>query len=195
MDRVITMDISKMEAAIEAILFSLGEAVHINKLSEAIGQDVKTTRKIISNMSDRYEKENSGIQIISLEDSYQLCSKPEYYDYIKTVSYKVRELNLSDVLIETLSIIAYKQPITKAQIEEIRGVNSNHAVNKLIEYQLVEEKGRLNAPGRPVLFGTSEQFLRCFGFQSINQLPLPDEYQMEALQQEVLQDEQVKMVE
>lgn len=195
MDRVITMDISKMEAAIEAILFSLGEAVHINKLSEAIGQDVKTTRKIISNMSDRYEKENSGIQIISLEDSYQLCSKPEYYDYIKTVSYKVRELNLSDVLIETLSIIAYKQPITKAQIEEIRGVNSNHAVNKLIEFQLVEEKGRLNAPGRPVLFGTSEQFLRCFGFQSINQLPLPDEYQMEALQQEVLQDEQVKMVE
>lgn len=189
------MEINKLEGAIEAILFSLGDAVHINKLCEVLGQDKKTTKRIISNMSDRYEAENRGIRIISLEDSYQLCTKPEYYDYIKQISQKTREFSLTDVLIETLSIIAYKQPITKLHIEEIRGVNSNHAVNKLIEYQLVTEVGRLNAPGRPVLFGTTQEFLRCFGLQSVEQLPYLEESQLSILKNEVLEEVQMKLEE
>lgn len=172
------MEINKMEAIIEAILFSIGESVHINKIAEVINQDKKTTKLIISNMIDRYDEENHGIRIINFEDSYQLCTKAEYYDYIKQITNKTREFTLTDVLIETLSIIAYKQPITRAHIEEIRGVNTSHSINKLIEYQLITEVGRLNAPGRPILFGTSQEFLRCFGLKSLDQLPYLDEAEL-----------------
>lgn len=172
------MEINKIEAIIEAILFSTGEAVNINKIAEVINQDKKTTKLIISNMSNRYEEENHGIRIVNFEESYQLCTKEEYYDYIKQITNKTREFVLTDVLLETLSIIAYKQPITRAHIEEIRGVNTNHAVSKLIEYQLITEVGRLNAPGRPVLFGTSQEFLRCFGLQSLEQLPYIEEIEL-----------------
>ncbi len=189
------MELEKIEAAIEAVLFSIGDAVHINKLSEVLGQDKLTTKRIIANMCDRYEVENRGIRIIGIEESYQMCSKPEYYDQIRLVSQKTREFALTDVLIETLSIIAYKQPITKTHIEEIRGVNSNHAVNRLVEYQLVTELGRLNAPGRPVLFGTSQDFLRCFGFQSVDELPFLEESQLSILKNEVLEEVQLKLEE
>lgn len=187
------MEIDKIEAAIEAILFSVGEAVHIHKLAEAIGQDFKTTGRILSNMSDRYAQANRGIQLICLEDCYQLCSKPEYYDYIRHISFKNREFTLTDILVETLSIIAYKQPITKAHIEEIRGVNSSHAVNRLVEFKLVMEVGRLNAPGRPVLFGTSQEFLRCFGFQNLAQMPFIDESQLTLLEDDMQDEPQLKL--
>ncbi|PKM95835.1 MAG: SMC-Scp complex subunit ScpB [Firmicutes bacterium HGW-Firmicutes-1] len=188
------MEISKIEAAIEAVLFSIGDAIHINKLCEVLGQDKKTTKRIINNLCDRYEEENRGIRIIVLEECYQLCSKPEYYEFIKQISHKSREFSLTDVLVETLSIIAYKQPITKLHIEEIRGVNSNHAVNKLVEYQLITEVGRLNAPGRPVLFGTSQEFLRCFGLESVEQMPFLEESQLSMLKNEVLEEVQLKLV-
>lgn len=165
------MEINKIEAIIEAILFSTGAAVHINKIAEVIEQDLKTTRSILSSLSERYQKEHHGIKIICMDQSYQLCTKSEYYEHIKQITNKTPEFSLTEVLVETLSIIAYKQPITKSQIEEIRGVNTNHAVNRLVEYQLVTELGRLNAPGRPVLFGTSQEFLRCFGLESIDHLP------------------------
>lgn len=187
------MEIDKIEAAIEAVLFSVGEAVHVNKLAEVMGIDAKTMGRILSNMMDRFNKEPRGIQLICLEDCYQLCSKPEYYDYIRHLSQKNREYTLTDVLVETLSIIAYKQPITKSHIEEIRGVNSSHAVNKLVEFKLVTEVGRLNAPGRPVLFGTSQDFLRCFGFQSLEQLPFIDESQLTLLQEEIPAEAQMKL--
>lgn len=189
------MEIEKIEASIEAILFSMGDAVHINKLCEVLGQDKTTTKRIIANMCDRYEVENRGIRIITIEDCYQLCSKPEYYEQIRQISHKTREFSLTDVLIETLSIIAYKQPITKTHIEEIRGVNSNHAVNKLVEFQLVTELGRLNAPGRPVLFGTSQEFLRCFGFKSVEELPFLEESQLSLLKNEVFEEVQLKLEE
>lgn len=189
------MEIERIEAAIEAILFSIGDAVHIDKICEVIGQDKTTTKRIITNMRDRYYELNRGIQIINIEDSYQLCTKPEYYDAVRNISQKTREFVLTDVLIETLSIIAYKQPITKAQIEEIRGVNSNHAVNKLIEYQLVKEVGRLNAPGRPVLFCTTDDFLRNYGFRSIEELPTLKEEQLSEIKNEVNEEVQLKLEE
>lgn len=166
------MSIDKMYAVIEAILFTMGESVEVSKLAAAIEQDVPTTVKLIHNMMDRYEAENRGIKIIELEDSFQMCTKAEAYEYIIKVATQPKKQVLTDVLLETLSIIAYKQPITRQEIEGIRGVSCDHAVNKLVEYGLVAEVGRLDAPGRPLLFGTTEDFLRSFGVKSVEDLPV-----------------------
>ena len=141
------MDLDRIEAVIEAVLFTMGDSVEVEKLAAAIEHDVDTTRKIVHNMMDRYEAANRGIRIIELENAFQLCTKTEYYDELIKVASQPRKYVLTDVLLETLSIIAYKQPITKLEIEKIRGVSCDHAVNKLVEYGLVKELGRLDAPG------------------------------------------------
>lgn len=179
------MELEKFEAIIEAVLFTMGDSVETEKLAIAIEQDVETTRKIVHNMMDRYDADNRGIKIIELEDAFQLCTKSEYYENLIKVASQPRKYQLTDVLLETLSIVAYKQPITKLEIEKIRGVSSDHAVNRLVEYNLVTEVGRLDAPGRPMLFGTTEDFLRAFGVQSVEDLPtlsqdLVDEFKVEA---------------
>ena len=161
-----------MYAVIEAVLFTMGESVETAKLAAAIEQDVSTTVKLIHNLMDRYEAEDRGIKIIELGDSFQLCTKPETYEYLIKVAAQPKKQVLTDVLLETLSIIAYKQPITKQEIEGIRGVSCDHAVNKLVEYGLVDEVGRLDAPGRPILFGTTESFLRSFGVRNVDELPV-----------------------
>lgn len=166
------MSIEKMYAVIEAVLFTMGESVETAKLAAAIEQDVSTTIKLIHNLMDRYEAEDRGIKIIELGDSFQLCTKPETYEYLIKVAAQPKKQVLTDVLLETLSIIAYKQPITKQEIEGIRGVSCDHAVNKLVEYGLVDEVGRLDAPGRPILFGTTESFLRSFGVRNVDELPV-----------------------
>ncbi len=161
----------KLEAEVEAILFACGDSVETSKIAKAIGQDTETTRKLIRNMMDRYEQEERGIHIIELEGSFQMCTKPEMYEALVRIAKQPRRPELTDVVLETLSIIAYKQPITKLELEKIRGVKCDHAVNKLIEYNLVKELGRLDAPGRPLLFGTTEEFLRNFGVTSLADLP------------------------
>ncbi|MBR1758542.1 MAG: SMC-Scp complex subunit ScpB [Lachnospiraceae bacterium] len=166
------MNLSILEANIEAILFSMGEAVDSERIAVAIEQDVETTCKIIRNMMDKYDKEDRGIMIIEMDGSFQMCTKPAYYDVLKKLIHLPKKHMLTEVMLETLSIIAYKQPITRAEIEAIRGVSSDFAVNRLIEYQLIEEKGRLNAPGRPIQFGTTQDFLRSFGLQSLDDLPV-----------------------
>ena len=166
------MSIEKMYAVIEAVLFTMGESVETAKLAAAIEQDVSTTVKLIHNLMDRYEAEDRGIKIIELGDSFQLCTKPETYEYLIKVAAQPKKQVLTDVLLETLSIIAYKQPITKQEIEGIRGVSCDHAVNKLVEEGLVDEVGRLDAPGRPILFGTTESFLRSFGVRNVDELPV-----------------------
>ena len=178
------MEINKLEAVIEAILFTMGDSVEISKIAAAIEHDEDTTRKLIHNMMDKYENENRGIKIIELEDSYQMCTKQDMYEYLIRVAKQPRKYVLTDVQLETLSIIAYKQPITKLEIEKIRGVKSDHAVNKLVEYNLVCELGRLDAPGRPLLFGTTEEFLRSFGVNSIDNLPVLNPVQLEEFKQE-----------
>ena len=169
------MSIEKTEAAIEAILFTMGESVEAEKIAVAIEHDVDTTVKIIHNMMDKYENEDRGIKIIELEGSFQLCTKEEYYDNLIRICSQPRRYTLTDAALETLSIIAYKQPVTKIEIEKIRGVNSDRSVNKLVELELVKEVGRLDAPGRPMLFGTTEEFLRTFGVGSIDELPVISE--------------------
>ena len=178
------MSIEKTEAAIEAILFTMGESVEAEKIAVAIEHDVDTTVRIIHNMMDKYENEGRGIKIIELEGSFQLCTKEEYYDNLIRICSQPRRYTLTDAALETLSIIAYKQPVTKIEIEKIRGVNSDRSVSKLVELELVKEVGRLDALGRPMLFGTTEEFLRTFGVGSIDELPVISEDMVEQYKEE-----------
>lgn len=187
------MELLVTEAQIEAILFTMGEAVELERIAGAIDHDEKTTRKIIHNMMDRYEAEERGIKIIELDGAYQLCTKPSMYETIIKITHIPKKHVLTDVLLETLSIIAYKQPITKLQIEAIRGVKSDHAVNKLVEYNLVCEMGRMDAPGRPILFGTTEEFLRSFGLQSLDSLPVMNPEKIEDFKIEAEEEIQLKL--
>ena len=187
------MEIEKLQSAVEAILFTMGDSVGLDKLADAIGHDEETTKKLIHSMMDRYEEEDRGIKIIELDNAYQLCTKKEMYEYLIRVSKQPKRYVLTDVLLETLSIIAYKQPVTKLEIEKIRGVKTDHAVNKLVEYGLVEETGRLDAPGRPLLFGTTEEFLRRFSIHSLDELPVLDQEQIAHFKEEAEDEAQLKL--
>lgn len=187
------MEIEKLQGVIEAILFTMGDSVELSKIAAAIEHDEKTTKKIIHNMMDRYEAENRGVRIIELEDSFQMCTKKETYEYLIRVAKQPKKYVLTDVLLETLSIIAYKQPVTKLEIEKIRGVKSDHAVNKLVEFGLAEEVGRMDAPGRPLLFGTTEEFLRRFSVQSLDELPTINPEQVEHFKEEAEDEAQLKL--
>lgn len=187
------MNMDKIYAAIEAILFTMGESVEVGKIAAAIDHDIPTTTKIIHNMMDRYEAEDRGIRIIELEDSFQMCTKADAYEYIIKVATQPKKQVLTDVLLETLSIVAYKQPITRQEIESIRGVSCDHAVNKLVEYGLIAEVGRLDAPGRPLLFGTTEAFLRSFGVKSVDDLPVISEDKVEEFQHEAEEETELKL--
>ena len=164
-------NISNMEAAVEAVLFTMGTSVETSRHAAAIEQDEQTTRRLVRNMMDKYNAKDRGICIIELEDSFQMCTKKEYYDNLIRVVSQPKKHTLTDSALETLSIIAYKQPVTRLEVEQIRGVKSDYAVNKLLEYNLITELGRLDAPGRPILFGTTEEFLRSFGLSSVDDLP------------------------
>jgi len=187
------VEIKKYEAIIEAILFTMGDAVEVDKIASAIGHDVETTKKLISNLKDKYEADDRGVNMIELENSYQMCTKTDMYEYLIKVASQPKKQVMTDVLLETLSIIAYKQPITRMEIEKIRGVKCDHAVNKLIEYNLVSEVGRLDAPGRPLLFGTTEDFLRKFGVKSIDDLPEINSDKIAEFESEAEQEVQLKL--
>ena len=165
-----------IKAAVEAVLFATGSAVEKDKLCKALGTEEKPYSKkelerICKEMIEEYDAEDRGIRLIEVGDKYQLCTKNEYYDILASIVNMPKKHVLTDVLLETLSIIAYKQPVTRAEIEKIRGVSCSHAVNRLMEYNLVDEVGRLDAPGHPILFGTTDDFLRSFGIASMDELP------------------------
>lgn len=183
----------KIEAAIEAILFSAGESVEVSRIAKAIGHDTHTTEKIIRNMMLKYQEEDRGIKIIELEGAFQMCTKQEFYEYLVEIALQPKKATLTEVMLETLSIIAYKQPVTKTEIEKIRGVKCDHAVNKLVEYNLVQELGRLDAPGRPILFGTTEEFLRNFGVESTENLPVINPVKMEDFKAEAEEEIQLRL--
>ena len=179
------MDIKSMQATIEALLFAMGDAVQISDIASVLEIGSEDVRKLIRQMMVQYDEENRGIHIIELDDAFQMCTKPSMYDYLIKLTHRPKKHTLTDVALETLSIIAYKQPVTRAEIERIRGVNSDKAINRLVEYNLVAEMGRLDAPGRPILFGTTEEFLRTFGVRSPEELPIlnpekVEEFKMEA---------------
>lgn len=187
------MEEKNYQAIIEAILFTMGEAVELDRIAAAIELDKKETKKIIEGMMEEYKSDRTGIELIELDGSYQMCTKPEMYEYLIKIAKQPKKRVLTDVLLETLSIIAYKQPVTRTEIEKIRGVSCDHAVNKLVEYNLVKELGRLDAPGRPLMFGTTEEFLRSFGVSSIDDLPVLSSVQIEEFKQEAEAEMEVEL--
>lgn len=175
------MELKQAESIIEGVLFAAGDAVDVEKLSDILDIDIKSTRAIVTALADKYDREMRGLQIIRLEDSYQMCSRRDYQEYISKLVEPRRSQSLSNAAMEVLAIVAYKQPVTRGVIEQIRGVSCDTLVNKLLEKNFIEEVGRLDTPGRPMLFGTTEEFLRCFGIESIAELPdfeeeNPDEF-------------------
>ncbi len=187
------MERTLAKAAIEAILFAMGDAVEISRLADAIEEDVRTTRNILEEMGREYQQEGRGISITQLDNAVQLCTKAELYEYLIRIAKAPRKMVLTDTVIETLSIIAYKQPITRVEIERIRGVSCDHAINKLLEYDLIMELGRMDAPGRPLLFGTTQQFLRCFGVGSLEELPELSTVQIEEFKQQAEAEVQMQL--
>ena len=179
---------SDWEAIVEAVLFTMGSSVEIRQLAAAIDQDEETARQVVQRLKERYDRENRGMQITWLEDSVQMCTKARFYENLIRVASAPKKQVLTDVVLETLSIIAYKQPVTRLDVEKIRGVNCDHAINRLVEYNLVEELGRLDAPGRPLLFGTTEQFLRSFGVGSLEELPELSAVQVEEFKEQAEQE-------
>lgn len=180
-------------AIIEAILFTMGEAVELGKIAEAIELEKPATKKILVEMMEEMNSSERGVTITELDGAYQMCTKSEMYEYLIRIAKQPKHRVLTDVLLETLSIVAYKQPVTRAEIEKIRGVSSDHAVSKLVEYNLIRELGRLDAPGRPLLFGTTEEFLRSFGVNSIDNLPVLSAVQVEEFKQEAEAEMNVTM--
>lgn len=187
------MNVEKCEAVIEGILFAMGDSVEISRLADALEISREEVQEILQRMKQRYEAEDRGVEIMEIEDAVQMCTKKEIYEYLIKIAKQPKRHVLTDVLLETLSIIAYKQPVTKLEIEKIRGVSCAHAVNKLVEYNLVCELGRLDAPGRPLLFGTTEEFLRSFGVQSIEELPVLNQDQLEEFKQQAEEEMNVKL--
>lgn len=178
----------KKQAMIEGILFSMGNSVSKRQLMTALHINEEVLDYLIECLKKEYEKEERGIRLLEFDGAYQLCTKPQYYEQLIQIVNQPKKPKLTDVMLETLSIIAYKQPVTKQEIEAIRGVKCEHAINKLLEYHLICEAGRLDAIGRPILFKTTEQFLRCFGVKSIKDLPVIDRQQVENFKMEAQEE-------
>lgn len=164
-----------IECALEAVLFSLGEAVEIERLAQALEVREDEVKEAFEKLKSKYEKENRGIKLIEIDGSVQMCSNPDYFECIKRVTQIEKQAGLSSAALETLSIIAYNQPVTKGTIEFIRGVDCTYSVTRLLERGFIDELGRAETPGRPILYGTTMEFLRCFGLKSLEELPpLPE---------------------
>jgi len=187
------MDLERKEAVIEAILFSMGDSVPVEKIAEILEIDKKEVRTIIYGMKEKMEAANRGVTITELDGAFQMCSKPDMYEYLIEITKSNKKYSLTDTALETLSIIAYKQPVTKLDIENIRGVDCTHIINRLVELDLVKELGRLDAPGRPILFGTTEQFLRSFGVKSLDELPEMSQVQKEEFREQAEAEVQMKL--
>ena len=182
------MELEKTKAIIEAILFSVGRAVKIKEIMLSLELSEDEIKNILENMKLEYERENRGIEIIKINDTYQLCTKKEYYEYILPIVDKRNKPNLSQAALETLAIIAYNPKITRAEIESIRGVSADACVYKLLEYGLIEEAGKIDLPGKPMSYKTTEDFLRKFGYSSLEELPELPKYKMDENKQIVIDE-------
>lgn len=170
------MKINKLNAAIEAILFSSGEPVETEKIAQALEVESDTVHKLVDNLSIQYDERQSGLQIVKLGDKYQMITRSDFSDYVRSVLEVKKNAPLSQAAFEVLAVVAYNQPVTKAFVEQVRGVDCSGVVNTLCQKGLLEEKGRLDLPGRPLLYGTTDEFLRCFSVSSLDELPsLPHE--------------------
>lgn len=182
------MEIEKIKAIIEAILFASGEAVTKKQLALILEISIDDLEKIVESMKEEFKISNRGIEIIQIDESYQLCTKKELYDFIYPVIDKRAKPNISNASLETLSIIAYNPRITRAEIEAIRGVNADGCIYKLLEYGLIEEAGKSDLPGKPMTYKTTNEFLKMFGYSSLNDLPELPKYKLDANKQIVIDE-------
>jgi len=165
------LELHEMEAAMEAILFASGEPVNIDRICLALELDRPTAEQLLQKLSDYYAYERRGIRLVRMEDSYQLCSSPDYADAIRKAFEIRKSAKLSQPALEVLTIIAYYQPTTRAYVDQVRGVDSSYTMGLLLERKLIEECGRLQVPGRPHLYRTTKEFLRVFHLSSLDELP------------------------
>ena len=171
------MEQEHKKAALEAILFAMGDSVELDRLAAAIEETPEETRLLLTQMKEEWEAQDRGVCLVEYEGAFQMCTRGDLYEYLVRVAKTPKKYALTDTLLETLSIIAYKQPVTRLDVEKIRGVNSDHAISRLVEFEL-------DAPGRPLLFGTTEQFLRTFGVKSLEELPRLNEMKLEEFRAE-----------
>jgi len=178
----VTTSPEELQNILEAALFAAGDPLPLSQLAAAVGLERKAAKNLLDALAAQYREARRGICLLEVDETYQMCASPLYFNQVKTLLDHRPKRPISQTLLETLAIIAYRQPVTKIMIEEIRGVSADHAVNRLVESGLVAELGRQDAPGRPVLFGTTDAFLRYFGYSSLGQLPsLEDDEQAVAL--------------
>lgn len=182
------MNKQEKKAVLEAILFTMGEAVEVERLAEVIEEEKNNTKELLLEMQTEYEESKRGMTLIEIEDSFQMCTKSNMYEYLVKIAKTPRKYTITDTMLETLSIIAYKQPITRAEVEKVRGVSCDHAINRLLEFGLITELGRKDAPGKPILFGTTEEFLRSFGVKSLEELPELSAVQIEEFREQAEQE-------
>ena len=182
------MEFSKEQSIIEAMLFAAGREVTVKEITNVLELGAEDIDKIILNMKAEYEARNSGIEIIKVNDSYQLCTRKEFYEYIYPLFDNRAKPNISNAALETLSIIAYNPNVTRAEIEAIRGVNADGTVYKLLEFDLIEEAGKLDAPGRPTMYKVTSKFMKMFGISSLDELPELPRYKLDENEQIVIDD-------
>lgn len=193
------MTFKQMQSAAEAVLFAAGEPLEIERLAESLEIDVENAESLVMTLSDAYDERESGLQIVKMGDKYQICTRKEYSEQIRNVLELKRNAPLSSAAFEVLAVIAYNQPITKAYIEQVRGVDCSGVISTLCQKGLIEEVGRLELPGRPLIYGTTAEFLKCFCISSLDDLPdvpelneQPDEEALEAQNEQEEYDEQLK---
>ena len=165
-------EIGKIQSAIEAILFASGEPVALERIAAVLELDRPTAEKIMKNLADRFNSEHGGIRIVSLADGWQMCTCPEQAENVRAALDMRRNMPLSQAALEVLAVVAYNQPVTKAFVEQVRGVDCSGVLSSLTAKGLLEERGRLELPGRPLIYGTTPDFLRCLGISSLEELPL-----------------------
>ena len=182
------MDVQKTKGIIEAILFSAGREVTKNEIMLELEISKEELEEVIMQMQNEYKEENRGIELISIEDAYQLCTKKDLYEHVYTILDKRAKPKISNASMETLSIIAYNPRITRAEIEAIRGVNVDGCVYKLLEYGLIEEAGKSDLPGKPMTYKTTKEFLKMFGYNSLNDLPELPRYKLDENKQIVIDE-------
>lgn len=182
------MEFSKEQSIIEAMLFAAGREVSVKEIMNVLEIGAEDIDKIILNMKAEYEARNSGIELIKVDDSYQLCTRKDYYEYIYPLFDNRAKPNISNAALETLSIIAYNPNVTRAEIEAIRGVNADGTVYKLLEFDLIEESGKLDAPGRPTMYKVTSKFMKMFGITSLDELPELPRYKLDENEQIVIDD-------
>lgn len=173
------MDEKEMKSVIEALLFIWGDPLSLKDISTIVELDNKETQKLLQEMMDEFNFERRGIRIIQIDDSYQMSTRPEHFEWIKKLYNPKSNKNLSNAALETLSIIAYRQPITKSEIEIIRGVRCDKAIDTLLEKSLIEEQGRLERTGRPIIYGTTTEFLKYFGLKNLDDLPSLEKFDID----------------